>query len=305
MTTPSSLRERLGDWVRGRREPDRSAPAAPPTPEPEPAGPTREELLRRIEALERQQHLAERYDVSGFWRSLDRAYDTILPGRRLTCIVCGHAAPREGFEIRSDQCLFGGGHLERYGCPVCDTVFGPMKYLDLDSEMVDLDYQLVYTRHAEADLTEVEVHVFHEMNPRRDGLYLNWGCGAWSKSVEALRGEGWNVWGFEPHVDVGSPYVLKSHDQFPGLFDGIFSNNVIEHFLKPVAEFEQFRRFLKPGGVMVHASPCYVWSYAYTRFHTYFPLGRSPEVLAKRAGFTLTGRGGIGQYLSATFQADP
>ncbi len=52
---------------------------------------------------------------------------------------------------------------------------------------------------------------------------------------------------------------------------------------------------------MVHSSPCYVMSYTHTRFHTFFPIGRSAQVLGRRTGFKVTGRGGVGQYLSATF----
>ena len=77
---------------------------------------------------------------------------------------------------------------------------------------------------------------------------------------------------------------------------------MIEHFLTPRDEFQTFARLLNSRGKMVHASPCYVWSYAYTRFHVLFLLGRSPEVLAARTGFKVTGRGGVGQYISLQFQ---
>jgi SAM-dependent methyltransferase len=256
----------------------------------------------RLSALDRQVRLGEKYAMAGFWRALDRAYDLSLPHRQIRCIVCGYEAKRDGYEIRIDQCFVGGGKLERYGCPKCDAVFGPMKYLDLDPEFVGQDYELIYTRHQEADLTEVEVHAFHECAPRRDGVYLNWGCGSWSKSVSTLRREAWNVFGFEPFAETGDPAIIKSKSALPAPLDGIFSNNVIEHFIDPVAQFKEFHSLLKPGGRMVHSSPCYAWSYAYTRFHTFFPLGRSADVLAEQTGFRVVGRGGCGQYLSAVFE---
>jgi ubiquinone/menaquinone biosynthesis C-methylase UbiE len=65
---------------------------------------------------------------------------------------------------------------------------------------------------------------------------------------------------------------VTRREEISASFDGIFSNNVIEHFRDPVAQFEEFRRVLKPGGVMAHSSPCYEYAYSCTRFHTLFLL---------------------------------
>ena len=128
---------------------------------------------KRLDQLERQQIMLEKYVIGGVFRALDRAYEHSLPHRLISCTVCGHTDTRDGFNLHHDECLFGGGHLERYGCKSCDAVFGPMKYLDLDEEFVDADYKLIYSRHAESDLTEVEVHAFHELKPKKSGRYLN------------------------------------------------------------------------------------------------------------------------------------
>lgn len=34
---------------------------------------------------------------------------------------------------------------------------------------------------------------------RSSAAFINWGSGAWSGSVERLRADGYDVWGFEPH----------------------------------------------------------------------------------------------------------
>jgi len=40
----------------------------------------------------------------------------------------------------------------------------------------------------------------------------------------------------------------------------------------------------KAGSLMSHATPCFDYKFEFTRFHLFFFLGRSREVLAKRAG---------------------
>jgi len=50
-------------------------------------------------------------------------------------------------------------------------------------------------------------------------------------------------------------------------FDGIFSNNVLEHFRHPVQELQRMERLLHEGGSMAHATPCFEYLYEYTRFH--------------------------------------
>lgn len=224
-----------------------------------------------------------------FWYLLDKHYDIVLPHAAIRCIVCDFSGRRGDFEVLTDEDIFGGGKLERYRCPRCEAVFGPLKYLELPQHLVDEDYRLLYERYSEADLSEIEKEVFLSMEPRRDGTYLNWGSGgAWNSTIAELRSEGWNVWGYEPSAQARSEYVISSRKDLAPSYDGIFSNNVIEHFRDPVAEFGKLRGLLKDGGIMVHGSPCYVYSYSYTRFHTFFPLGRSVEHLALRTGFDLS-----------------
>ena len=67
-------------------------------------------------------------------------------------------------------------------------------------------------------------------------------------------------------------------------FDGIFSNNLLEHLRHPVDDLRQMASLLKPGSMMSHATPCFDYRFEFTRFHLFFFLGRSREVLAQRAG---------------------
>jgi hypothetical protein len=197
--------------------------------------------------------------------------------------------------------VFGGGRLERLECRHCGCVFGPLKYLQTPDPIVAADYRLLYEHYSEGDSTEAELRAFELLDPQPGGLYLNWGSGAWSKSVEILRARGFDVWGYEPNAPDDNPYVVRTRGEVSARFDGVFSNNVIEHLFSPKAQFEDFATVLKDNGRMVHASPCYDWSYAYTRFHVFFPLGRSAEALAARTGYRITNSVDDGDFHARVF----
>jgi SAM-dependent methyltransferase len=256
----------------------------------------------RLSRLEGQVAQLQTYSVEAFWTALDRAYEFSLSHRELTCIVCGEVGSRSDFSILADRCMFGGGMLERYKCPSCDAVFGPQKYLDLSEDFVNLDYALLYSRYKEVNSTENEVRTFRSLDPTPGKLYLNWGCGIWSETITRLRDEGFDVWGFEPNAASSDSYIVSRREHISARFDGIFSNNVIEHFRNPVAQFKEFNRILKPGGVMAHSSPCYEYAYAITRFHTLFLMGRSPGTLAHRTGFRVKNRIQDGEYINVVFE---
>jgi SAM-dependent methyltransferase len=256
----------------------------------------------RLSLLERRLESLETYSIEAFWMALDRAYAATLGSREIVCLVCGRSGRRSDFLVLQERCIFGGGTLERYQCQDCDAVFGPQKCLDLPEEFVSRDYALLYTRYAETNSTDSEVRTFQSLEPRPGGLYLNWGCGAWSSTIPWLRAEGFDVWGFEPTAPASDPHVVAKRDQISVCFDGIFSNNVIEHFRDPRRQFEEFRRLLKPGGVMAHSSPCYEYAYAVTRFHTLFLVGRSADVLAERTGFRVKHRTKDGEYINVVYE---
>jgi hypothetical protein len=259
-------------------------------------------LTERVSVLEAQLALSEKVHVAGFWWALDAIYDHTLHDRKLECIVCGHTGSRNGFEIHVSNCIFGGGRLERYGCPNCECIFGAQKFLDLSPDLIDLDYQLLYSRYKEADNTANEVRTFKSLLPDRGRSYVNWGSGAWNGTIGVMRAEGWDLWGYEPSAPAGGEFVATQKEGLPAAVAGLFSNNVIEHFTDPVAQFEEYASVLPAGARMAHSSPCYEYTYAFTRFHTVFLTGRSPEVLAGRTGFKIVDRVKDGEYINVVFE---
>lgn len=282
----------------------RSTPPREPRSFSEDAAKLESDALKgRIERLEAQVEMTERYFTEAFWNTLDVAYEAVLAHRPLTCVVCGHTAGRDGFAIHEDRCYFGGGRLERYACPECDCIFGPQKYLDVDEAFVGRDYQVLYSRYSEGDSTENELRAFRSLKPHSGGRYLDWGAGGgWNRTLEILKREGWNIVAHEPNAAGSNGLDGALWDGSSHGFDGLFSNNVIEHFRDPVAQFRQFHELLRPGVKMAHASPCYDYCYAFTRFHSVFLLGRSPFVLAERTGFAVVDSERDGGYINYVFQ---
>ena len=262
-----------------------------------------ESLESRVAALEERHRLLRDIVVRGFWQTLDRLDGATLAGRRVSCPVCGRAGRHGDLQTRTDQCVFGGGRLIRCVCPGCECTFGPAKVLELDQAMVDADYALLYSDYKEADSTASELRAFRSLRPRPGGPYLDWGCGRWSQTIPVLRAEGYDVWGFEPSAPPeGAGFVVTRRDAISAGFDGVFSNNVIEHMLRPLDEFRYFHSILAPGGRMAHASPCYRYSYAFTRFHVLFLTGGSPHVLAERTGFRVAGREEDGEFINVVYE---
>lgn len=209
----------------------------------------------------------------------------------LTCILCKHTAPTSSLKARTSECIFGGGPLVRHECSHCGAVFGPQKMLRLTPEELSFEYKELYGYYREADSTPSEVRAFHALKPRKGGVYLNYGAGAWSQSVAQLRQAGYTVYAYEPHVDIDSEFLINSESKLTKMrFDGIYSNNVIEHFDDPVKAFKLMASVLKgPESRMAHASPCYDYSVEFTRFHLIFFTGKSVEVLAKLSGLKTDG----------------
>lgn len=262
-----------------------------------------DEMQRRLGRLEERHSLLRDIVVRGFWEAMDRLDGVTLANRSMTCPVCDRTEPHGALTKHIDQCRFGGGKLERYLCLGCGCIYGPAKYLDLGQDMIDADYALLYDSYAEGDSTANEVRAFRSLGPGQGGPYLDWGCGRWSQTIPLLRAEGYDVWGYEPSSPPeGTDFVAARRDGISAVFNGLFSNNVIEHMLRPVEEFQYFHSILAPGARMAHASPCYRYCYSQTRFHVVFLTGDSPRILAERSGFRVVGREEDGEFINVIFE---
>ena len=227
-----------------------------------------------------------RSQISTKWEVYDNI-ERLVSVREKTncCYFCGHVGAYDKFSVFESHCIFGGGRLTRFQCPKCDVIFGAKKMLDMNAAELTQEYEAHYKVFKEGDSTELEIRAFHLLKPTKDGVYLNYGAGGWSKSTQILRSQGWCIFAYEPHDSAVSnyDYMIKSKaDLLKIQFDGVFSNNVLEHIRHPLTELDFIKNILKPDALMAHATPCFEYAYEYTRFHLFFYLGRSRELLAKK-----------------------
>jgi len=110
-----------------------------------------------------------------------------------------------------------------------------------------------------------------------------------------LRSEGWDMDAYEPCSTArlpGVPVFGNLADLKPGTYDGIFTNDVLEHFQTPVETTRFLGTLLKPNGLLCHRTPCFTYCCEWWSWHVIFPLGRSVDILAERAGYVLVKRDG-------------
>lgn len=239
----------------------------------------------------RQSHL--RIQIATKWSVVDFIIRESLDKDPIRiCPICGYKGEDMQFGQLRSHCIFGGGDLLRYVCPVCEVTYGPDKMFDLTESELTEDYECHYKVYEEGDSTERELRAFFALNPSKSDVYLNYGAGGWSNSVHQLRSLGWNVYAYEPHRSASQSGAddcfIRSFEQLQLMrFDGIFSNNVLEHFRYPVRELQHMAGLLHEGGRMAHATPCFEYLYEYTRFHLFFFTGKSKDLLMQQANLQL------------------
>lgn len=239
-----------------------------------------QEIEQNIQSLFKNE-IEIRYQV------MDAVDEYLFPSTMVVrCRVCGHHAPKHTYETVISHCIFGGGRLERFICPVCGGIFGPLKMIRLDEKQLGAEYIQNYKCYSESSETgSLEYSAFLDLNPVKGGTYLNFGAGIKNQTSKKLREEGYIVYDFEPYAFAGSKeYLLQSWTQVEQIkFDGIFSNDLIEHLPDPITSLRQMRSVLKENGRLVHGSGCYEYAFEYTRFHLFFFVGKSLDYIAEQA----------------------
>lgn len=225
------------------------------------------------------------------WQLIDHlSVEEEKPDDIITCKICGNKHRRSEYEIKEAECIFNGGHLKRYICPDCGVIFGPGKFEALGQKGIEEDYRIHYLGFDEGNSINKEERAFYMLKPEKGRRYLNYGCGKWSKSLQELREHGYDVYGYEPYApEIDNPYLITDKDQLKKMrFDGIYSNDVLEHLLDPVNDLIFMKSILiYPWGKMSHCTSCYIYKYEFTRFHTHFFTGDSIRVLTQKAGLEI------------------
>lgn len=230
-----------------------------------------------------------RNQIFARWRILDAIEPLVYsPDQEICCRICGHSAPLKTFEKKVSFCIFNGGRLERYVCPQCGCIFGPLKMYLMPPEELNAEYHQHYSVFSEGNSLESELAAFEQVDQGKENkIYLNFGAGIWSGTSKLLREQGYTVYDYEPGVNASSNeyFITNKVDLEKYRFDGIFSNDLIEHLYDPIQELTFMKTLLAaPTAKMAHATGCFDYAYEYTRFHLFFYTGNSLECLAKKLG---------------------
>jgi SAM-dependent methyltransferase len=102
-----------------------------------------------------------------------------------------------------------------------------------------------------------------EKNTSKKGLLLDYGCGT-GDFLACAKKSGWSTFGFEPNSKakaIAKEKGIKVLDSLKELddnsFDVISLWHVLEHVYHPEASITEFKRILKPDGVLIIAVPNY------------------------------------------------
>lgn len=219
------------------------------------------------------------------WHFINKFYQE---PESMKCEICSVEFFVNETEVLGSEDLYGGGNLLRYRCPSCGAVIGPNKMLSLSEDELREDYMQHYLAYPEADCTDMECQTFYNLMPEKGKIYLNYGCGAWSGTIQRLRKEGYEVYGYDPYAPIDSEFIFRDYEQLKDWqFDGIFSHDLLEHLRQPLEEFKKFYALLKERGKMAHTTACYRYVYEYTRFHLFFLTGDSVNKICEQSGFEI------------------
>jgi hypothetical protein len=220
------------------------------------------------------------------WQLIDKKYNSILKNRDVECPICNYNSNTKFLKKRYSKCIFNGGILERYECPYCNVIFGPLKMFDLTEEEFNNEYEEYHKIYKTKDHSKKEINTFMQMKPNKKGIYINYGSGSLSYTIEKLRKQKYKVFGYEPFTNVKSKFIISKKEELNKIvpIDGVFSNNLLEHLKNPISSLKEMSKAIKKNCKMSHSTPCYKYCYEFTRFHLFFFTGKSLDIICEKSG---------------------
>ena len=229
------------------------------------------------------------------------------------CPVCGSSAIQPALEARDytvSEKLFAVWHCN--GCTARFTQDVPEKadigsYYQSDNYISHSDTQEGLVNRLYHRVRAITLHSKRDLvcktSGKKTGLLLDIGCGT-GAFLHTMKESGWTVEGLEPDSGARSRAaeryglsVRPVEELFqlpPASYDVISLWHVLEHVYNPEEYVREFKRLLKPGGLLVVAVPNYT-SYDASRYGAYWAAydvprhlshfsPRSMQLLMKRGG---------------------
>lgn len=204
----------------------------------------------------------------------------------MECPICHFTA--NNFKEINSVCRLTGIQIYRFICPCCDIIFGPLNLIEMSPDNLFLEYKAIFdSGYKDVDNTMSEINTFNYLNPIVGAHYLNWGSGSTSSTSKVLKGKGYTLFAYDPFnpLSAGNDLYISNVNNMK--FDGIMSHNLLEHLQNPVNTLIQMKSLLKNHACkMVHSTPCYRYEYEWTKFHLFFFVGKSLDIICKLTGLS-------------------
>jgi hypothetical protein len=205
----------------------------------------------------------------------------------LTCRICGSLVDENKLKKYISTCRFSGEKLIRHKCLQCDVIFGTQRMLNVSIEQFKKEHDdLLLSGYKAPDPVNKEIKILQMLSPQKNKTYLNWGGGGFSTTLLHAKKMGYTLYSYDPYIHdpSGTSEFITDINIIKNMkFDGIISNDLIEHLQNPVEEFIFMRSLLNINSVMIHSTPCYKYCFEWSKFHLFFFEGRSINVLAHNA----------------------
>jgi len=199
----------------------------------------------------------------------------------MKCYICNNDLDINNLKQFVSKCIFFKRELVRYKCNNCGVIFGPIDLIENKKELGNL-YNTLWKKYNPPSMTIAEVAVFDSLfnyNVSKNGMFLNYGAGRKDDTISTIRSNGYDCYGYDLFAQPRK-FIFNNKDKLKDIkFDGIFSNNMIEHLQNPIEEFSFMLDILKPNGVIAHRTPCYSYCYEYSFAHLFFFTGKSLDII--------------------------
>ena len=147
--------------------------------------------------------------------------------------------------------------------------------------------------------------------------FLDYGIGYNTTYVEPVRAMGIDLWGCD--ISEAVPYEdhvvrLPDHEAilFEEPFDGIISQDCVEHFHDPFVDWRRLQELIRPGGIILAGTPALEWLwygqapipdhiYLQTPWHCSLLSSCALERIAHRVGLEMIGPAKIATVTATAF----
>ncbi|MDR1921767.1 MAG: hypothetical protein LBS31_08535, partial [Candidatus Adiutrix sp.] len=90
------------------------------------------------------------------WKLLSEVDELRFGNYTFSCPICDGTIAVATAESLEAECIFHGGSLKRFICPICGCIVGPLKMLYLSEKELEEDYKQHYAIFSEGDTTDYE-----------------------------------------------------------------------------------------------------------------------------------------------------